>query len=68
MTNLEFINAYKDMKKLGEMCKDENINYSNLVNGKCKSEVELDMAVKCKFEIIRMYGEVMKTNVKTDSL
>ena len=29
MNNLEFINAYKDMKKLGELCKYENVNYSN---------------------------------------
>lgn len=68
MTNLEFINEYKNMKTAGDFCKIVGVNYSNLIHGKSTKENESKIATLCKFEIIRLYGEVMKDNVKTDTL
>ena len=68
MTNMEFINEYRNMKSVGDFCKITGVNHSNLINGKTTSENESKIATLCKFEIIRLYGEVMKDNVKTDTL
>lgn len=68
MTSLEFINEYRKMKSVGDLCKITGVNHSNLIKGKTTRENENKIATLCKFEIIRLYGEVMKDNVKTDSL
>lgn len=68
MTNLEFIDLYKNMKTIKDFCDIIGVNYSNLVHGKSTKENEAKIATLCKFEIIRLNSEVMKDNVKTDSL
>lgn len=69
MKSIEFINEYRKMKSVGDFCKQENINHSNLIKGKSTIENENKIASLCKLEIIRLYGEVIKENVKkTDTL
>lgn len=69
MTSLEFINEYRNMKSIGDLCKIIGVNQSNLIQGRSTIENEQKIATLCKFEIIRLYQEVIKDNViKTDSL
>ncbi len=69
MTSLDFINEYRNMKSVGDLCKITGVNHSNLIKGKTTKENEQKIATLCKFEIIRLYQEVIKDNViKTDSL
>lgn len=69
MTNLEFIAEYRNMKSIGDFCKIIGVNQSNLVQGRSTKENENKIATLCKFEIIKLYQEVIKDNViKTDSL
>lgn len=69
MTSLEFINEYRSMKSIGDLCKIIGVNQSNLIQGRSTIENEQKIATLCKFEIIRLYQEVIKDNViKTDSL
>ena len=69
MTNLEFINEYRNMKSVGDFCKITGVQHSNLIQGRTTKENEQKIATLCKFEIIRLYQEVIKDNVvKTDSL
>lgn len=64
MKSIEFINEYRKMKSVGDFCKQEKINHSNLIKGKSTKENEDKIATLCKLEIIRLYGEVIKENVK----
>jgi hypothetical protein len=69
LTNLEFINEYRNMKSVGDFCKITGVQHSNLIQGRTTKENEQKIATLCKFEIIRLYQEVIKDNViKTDSL
>ena len=63
MSNLDFILKYKDMKKISDFCDRENINYSNLVNGKSTKENEQKIANLCKEEVIILYSELIKDGV-----
>ena len=40
MENAEIIERFKKMKTIGEMCRENKINYSNLVNKRTSKENE----------------------------
>ena len=63
MSDLNFILKYKDIKKISEFCEEENINYSNLVNGRTTEENEQKIANLCKKEVINLYSEIIKDGV-----
>lgn len=52
--NLELILALKNMKKLSVICRENNINYSNLVQGKSSKENEKLIADEIKKEIVKL--------------
>ena len=52
--NLELILALKNMKKLSVICREHNINYSNLVQGKSSKENEKLIADEIKKEIVKL--------------
>jgi len=52
--NLELILALKNMKKLSVICREYNINYSNLVQGKSSKENEKLIADEIKKEIVKL--------------
>ena len=60
---MTFILKYKDIKKISEFCEEENINYSNLVNGRTTEENEQKIANLCKKEVINLYSEIIKDGV-----
>lgn len=63
MTDLEFIQEFKNMKKVSDFTDITGVNYSNLVQGKSTKENEQKIATLCKFEIIRLYTEIIKDGV-----
>lgn len=71
MNDLDFIKEYKKSKKVAELCKQEKIHYSNLINGKTTKEKEEKIAKLCKLEIVRLYKLLMEDviiNAKTNTL
>lgn len=72
MTDFEFIQEYRKMKKVTDLCKITGVHNSNLIAGKSTRENERKIATLCKFEIIRLYSEIIKDGVveigKTNSL
>ena len=49
----EIITKYKNMKTIGEICKDLKIDYSNLIAGKSTSENEHKVAQEIKLELYK---------------
>lgn len=72
MTDLEFLNLYRKMKHVTDLCKETGIHNSNLIAGLSTKENEKTIATLCKLEIVKYYNIVMqeeiKKNAKTSSL
>lgn len=58
MTDSEYIQEYKEMKSINEICKEVGVDSSNLLRGKAK-KFESEVAKKCKCEIIRLYNIIV---------
>ena len=56
MEDYDLILAYKDMKSISDICKENNINYSNLVNGKSSKENEKKVSEQLKREIYKIFS------------
>lgn len=63
MTNLEFIEKYKNMNKVSDFCKIFGFDSSNIVRGRSTKENEEKIATLCKLEIIKMYNEILQDNI-----
>lgn len=61
--NLEFIIKYKNLKKIGQICKDLEIDYSNLINGKTKDENIKKVSDALKKQVIELYSDIIKEEV-----
>ena len=59
MSDLEFINKYKNMKSAGKVCRDLKIDYPNLSRGKTTKENEKKVADELKKEIINLYNDII---------
>lgn len=59
MSDLEFINEYRNMLKISDLCNEYNINQSNLIYGKSSKENEKLVASRLKLEIERIYAEIL---------
>lgn len=73
MTNREFLDVYKNMRTLTQICEETpNLHYSNIMKGYSTTECEKELAVLCKLEILKVYAIIMeeeiKNNAKTSSL
>lgn len=63
MSDLEFINKYKNMKSAGKVCRDLKIDYPNLSRGKTTKENEKKVADELKKEIINLYNDIILGSV-----
>lgn len=59
MTDLELITKYRELKKIGDICKEYNINQSNLIYGKTTKENESIVANIIKNEINKIHSEIL---------
>lgn len=59
MDDLEFILEVKNMNKINNICKDLNIDYSNLIKGKSKKENIEKVADILENEIVRLYSLIL---------
>ena len=55
MDDLDFVNEYRKMKNLSEICKKFGADRSNLIKGNDKKNIHA-VANVCRCEIIRMYN------------
>lgn len=58
MTDLEFILLVKEIS-ISEVCKNENISYSNLIRGKTTKENEKKIADILKLKINNIYSSIV---------
>lgn len=58
MTDFEFINRYRALKSVPELCKEEKINNSNLISKRSTPKNEKIIANRCKQEIINIFCEM----------
>lgn len=63
MNDLEFIQEFRKMKKIGDFCKIVGVNHSNLIKGKTTKENESIISTLCKFEIIRLYHLIKENDI-----
>lgn len=63
MSDSEFIEKYKNLKSIGKVCKELNINYPNLCRRKTTKENEKKVADILKQEIIDLYSDIIKGSV-----
>lgn len=74
MNDYEFIKEYhKNMKTIGQICKENKIDQSNLMRGKTNSYKQKIVADELKKQVIKSYSniiikEVIKDNGKTNTL
>lgn len=63
MSDSDFIEKYKNLKSIGKVCKELNINYPNLTQRKTTKENEKRVADILKQEIIDLYSDIIKGSV-----
>ena len=74
MNNYEFIKEYnKNMKTIGQICREHKIDQSNLMRGKTNSHNQKIVADELKKQVIKSYSniiikEVIKDNGETNTL
>lgn len=56
MNDIDLIKAYQEMKALSNICKENNVNYSNLINGKTTDDNVKKIANVVKIEILKIYS------------
>lgn len=54
MSDYDIIMAFKSMKTIGEVCKDLQINYANLIQGKTTKENEHKVVQELKLELYKL--------------
>ena len=54
-----FILKYKELKTIGQVCKNLSIDYSNLINGKTSKENYKKVADELKRQVIELYSSIM---------
>lgn len=54
MKDIEIIQAFKKMRSIGDICKDLNINYANLIQGKTTKENEHKVVQELKLELYKI--------------
>lgn len=59
ITNYDFINAYKKMRSLSNVCKENNIDQSNLIRKKITSENEKIIVNELKKEIMKLFDIII---------
>ena len=56
MDYIDLIKAYQDMKALSNICEENKVNYSNLINGKTTDDNVKKIANSVKMEILKIYA------------
>ena len=54
-----FILKYRELKTIGQVCKNLSIDYSNLINGKTSKENYKKVADELKKQVIELYSSIM---------
>lgn len=54
MEDFEIIMQFKNMKTIGEICKELKVDYSNLISGKSTKENEHRVAQALKLELYKI--------------
>ena len=54
-----FILKYRELKTIGQVCKNLSIDYSNLINGKTSKENYKKVADELKRQVIELYSSIM---------
>ena len=54
-----FILKYKELKTIGQICKNLSIDYSNMINGKTSKENYKKVADELKRQVIELYSNIM---------
>ena len=54
MKDIEIIKEFKKMRSIGDICKDLNINYANLIQGKTTKENEHKVVQELKLELYKI--------------
>lgn len=54
MEDFDIIMQFKNMKSIGDICKELNIDYSNLIRGKSTKENEHKVAQELKLELYKI--------------
>ena len=74
MNDYEFIKEYnKNMKSIGQICREHKIDQSNLISGKTNDTNKKIVADELKKQVIKSYSniiikEVIKDNGETNTL
>ena len=74
MNDYEFIKEYhKNMKTIGQICREHKIDQANLIRGKTNSTNKKIVADELKKQVIKSYSniiikEVIKENGETNTL
>lgn len=54
MEDINIIQAFKKMRSIGDICKELEINYANLIQGKTTKENEHKVAQELKLELYKL--------------
>ena len=58
-----FILKYRELKTIGQICKNLSIDYSNLINGKTSKENYKKVADELKKQVIELYSNIITEEV-----
>ena len=58
-----FILKYRELKTIGQICKNLSIDYSNLINGKTSKENYKKVADELKRQVIELYSNIIAEEV-----
>lgn len=58
-----FILKYRELRTIGQVCKDLSIDYSNLINGKTSKENYKKVADELKRQVIELYSNIIAEEV-----
>lgn len=58
-----FILKYRELKTIGQVCKNLSIDYSNLINGKTGKENYKKVADELKRQVIELYSNIIAEEV-----
>lgn len=54
MKDIDIIQEFKKMRSIGDICKDLEINYANLIQGKSTTENEHKVVQELKLELYKL--------------
>ena len=58
-----FILKYRELKTIGQVCKNLSIDYSNMINGKTSKENYKKVADELKRQVIELYSSIIVEEV-----